>query len=109
MDTKWERRTKLLRILSISSHYTRHYVVSLIEPISIIDTLQNGWPELLPFIARVGISEDKLLRETGVFLIYILFDYIPRFLMSQTDTLFSLLEQTVRDTESTKARIYSFL
>ncbi|QSL66265.1 hypothetical protein MERGE_000642 [Pneumocystis wakefieldiae] len=112
LDTalKCEIRKSLLQSIVLEPvSIVRHSSARVISSIAKIDLPVEEWKDLPLFIHQASMSHNFLDRETGLYILYVLFEIIEEMFIDKMDDLFSLLKLTVNDKESFDVRMTTLM
>ncbi|KAJ1928639.1 hypothetical protein IWQ60_001844 [Tieghemiomyces parasiticus] len=112
----------LTQVVADPDTTVRHSLAQVISAVAEIALPEQQWPELLPFLFELSTNADPNRRETGVYVLYTLFEVItdgdlaaasaspaagaatPRQFLPD---LFNLFGQSIRDPESRAVRVHT--
>ncbi|KAJ1980754.1 hypothetical protein H4R34_002336, partial [Dimargaris verticillata] len=86
----------------------RHALARIISAVAQQDLPTNQWPNLLPFLFQLSTSADVGHRETGIYVLYTLFEVIADGDLSATQQLpqlFNLFGTSIADPDSRTVRV----
>ncbi|KAI0026226.1 importin beta-4 [Xylariomycetidae sp. FL0641] len=87
----------------------RHGQSRVIAAIATYDFEGNEWPDLLPNVMQLTMSDNVAHREIGSYIIYSLLEADPDYFLSQLPKLFELFSRTIRDPQSRDVRVNTML
>ncbi|EMR09486.1 hypothetical protein PNEG_02074 [Pneumocystis murina B123] len=87
----------------------RHSSARVISSIAKIDLPVEEWKDLPIFIHQASLSHNFLDRETGLYILYVLFEIIEEMFIDKMEELFSLLKLTINDKESYDVRMTTLM